>query len=70
MGIMVVSMLGTILMGIGCIAGMEFKDCQLWQCKQAPAGVELVGVGLDRCVGRVFGRHCRAGHPTDDIYLN
>ena len=26
MGIMVVSMLGTILMGIGCIGGMEFKD--------------------------------------------
>ena len=26
-GIMVVSMFGTLLMGIGCIAGMEFKDC-------------------------------------------
>lgn len=25
-GVMVVSMFGTILMGIGCIAGMEFKD--------------------------------------------
>lgn len=26
-GVMVVSMVGTLLMGIGCIAGMEFKDC-------------------------------------------
>lgn len=25
-GIFVVSLLGTILMGIGCIGGMEFKD--------------------------------------------
>ena len=25
-GVMVVSMFGTLLMGIGCIAGMEFKD--------------------------------------------
>ncbi len=25
-GIMVVSMFGTLLMGIGCIGGMEFKD--------------------------------------------
>lgn len=25
-GVLVVSMFGTLLMGIGCIAGMEFKD--------------------------------------------
>lgn len=25
-GILIVSMFGTILMGIGCIGGMEFKD--------------------------------------------
>lgn len=26
-GIFVVSLFGTLLMGIGCIGGMEFKDC-------------------------------------------
>lgn len=26
-GIFIVSLFGTLLMGIGCIAGMEFKDC-------------------------------------------
>jgi len=26
-GVYVISLLGTALMGIGCIGGMEFKDC-------------------------------------------
>lgn len=26
-GVFVVSLIGTALMGIGCIGGMEFKDC-------------------------------------------
>lgn len=28
LGIFIVSLFGTALMGIGCIATMEFKDCQ------------------------------------------
>lgn len=35
-GIMIVSLFGTILMGIGCIGGMEFKDVHHYNGDHVP----------------------------------